>query len=547
MKKIFISIIMFVVLLCELLIPKSTNLVSAKQLSQPFIVVKNTMIVDGQELIAVDELCAIAKAKLVMSKNSKKAKITKDYITIHLTAGNSRMELDYELYDFLSVEPKVSKGKLMVPLDDVAKKLGCIVIRDDKGKKTKIQPTDGIITPSIWFTSARLVSNWAYVSDVQQFLYKEEGLAFALQGKEKLIITTPSSTLELKMKYPILGDVISDMDGNLYIVWGQEGTKYTDKTMFISKYSATGEHIKTTGFEGKSVMGANGNTKSPFEGGNCSSTIGDGKLMVNYARTMYSGHQSNNVIGVNIADMSPVEFKSTRDIPYQSHSLNQSVIWSNEYQDFIYADHGDAYYRGFVVTTSSGEDLLFNFYLEPNANYNMYIVNTTFAQLGNLAETSEGVVLVGASAKSIGKAAKSEKQNLFIQIFDPHADVTPSKFIGGVKREGKTSMDIYDNSNTPLTKVTDYGVHWLTNYTDKDVIAPQVVEADNRLVILWATKKDSFYMILSQNGEVIQPETSLKRVPLNSYERPVYYKGTVYWMAIKDGVLKEYSLKVNKK
>lgn len=544
MKRKYILIITFALLLCELLMPKSTNLVSAKQLSQQFIVVKNTMIVDGQELIAADELCAIANAKLVMSKNSKKAKITKDYLTIHLTAGDSRMKFDGGYDDYLSVAPKVSKGKLMIPLDEVAKKLGCVVKRDKKSKKTKIQPSDGIITTNIWNTSERAVSNWASVSSVHEFLYKEEGLAFAFQNKEKLIITTPNRTLELKMKYPRLGDVISDTDGNLYIVWGQEGSKYTDKTVFISKYSATGEHIKTTGFEGESKMGEDGNTKIPFNHGNCIATIGDGKLMVNYARTMYNGHQSNNVIGVNILDMSPVEYESKWDIPYTSHSFNQSAIWSDKYNDFIYADHGDAYGRGFVVTTDRREDLLFNFYLEPNANYNMYIVNRTFAQLGNLAETSEGVVLVGASAKSVSKAAKSEKQNLFIQLFDPFAELSSSKFIGGEERVGKTSMNINDNSNTPLTKVTDYGVHWLTNYTDKDVIAPQVVEADNRLVILWTTKKDSFYMILSQNGELIKPETSLKGVPLNSFERPVYFKGTIYWMAVKDGVLKEYRLKV---
>lgn len=544
MKRIVISIIIFAVLLSNLFLPKNNNLVSAKQVTQPFVGVKNTMIVDGEELIAVDELCTIANAKLVMSKKSKKAKITKDYLTIHLTAGDYRMEIDDDFHDYFSIAPRVSKGKLMVPLDDVAKKLGCIVKRDKKSKKTKIKPSDGIITPSTWLTSKRLVSNWANVSDVQQFLYKEEGLAFAIQNKKKLIITTPNSTLELKMKYPILGDVISDVEGNFYIVWGKDGSKYTDKTVFISKYSETGEHIKTTGFEGKSKMGESGNTKFPFAHGNCNATIGDGKLMVNYARTMYNGHQSNNVIGVNIADMSPVEFRSIWDIPYTSHSFNQSVIWSDKYQNFIYADHGDAYGRGFVVTTGRSEELLFNFYLEPNANYNMYIVNTTFAQLGNLAETSEGVVLVGASAKSLSKAAKNEKQNLFIQIFDPYAEISPSKFIGGVERKGKTSMDINDNSNTPLTKVTDYGVHWLTNYKDKDVIAPQVVEADNRLVIFWSTKKDSFYMILSKNGEVIKSETSLKGVPLNSYERPVYHKGTVYWMAMKDSVLKEYRLKI---
>lgn len=84
-------------------------------------------------------------------------------------------------------------------------------------------------------------------------------------------------------------------------------------------------------------------------------------------------------------------------------------------------------------------------------------------------------------------------------------------FVGGSTRTGATSTDIYDNSNSPLTEVTDYGVIWLTNYTDRDVIAPQVVVGDDRIVIFWTEERkpegmyhtpdefycESYYMILS--------------------------------------------------
>ncbi|MNE52299.1 hypothetical protein D3C80_1469640 [compost metagenome] len=174
----------------------------------------------------------------------------------------------------------------------------------------------------------------------------------------------------------------------------------------------------------------------------------------------------------------------------------------------------------------------------------MYIVNTTFAQLGGLAETSKGVALVGASAKSISEKAKSEKQNLFVQLFDPQADqVAASMFIGGEVRSGALSTDINDRDNSPLESVTDYGVHWLTNYNDTDVIAPQVVSANDRIVILWSTNKDTFYMVLSEDGAVITPATSLGGQPLNSFERPVYYDGAVYWAAVKNGRLKIMSVR----
>lgn len=407
-------------------------------------------------------------------------------------------------------------------------------------------PTDSTATNlQITNTHKNHISNWASISSVQQFSYKNEGLAYAYIENNRLQITTPNKQLTIEVKYPLLGDIISDDDGNFYIVWGKEGVLNTDETIFISKYSPEGAHIKTLGFVGKSVMGADGNTQIPFDAGNCVSAIGNGYLMVNYARLMYSGHQSNNVIGINLSDITPIKHESLWDIPYTSHSFNQSVIWSENSADFIYADHGDAYDRGFVVTSDAGEKLLFTFYLESNANYNMFVVNRTFAQLGGLAETSKGVVLVGASAKSIGESAKKESQNLFVQIFNPHAqEVSPSMFVGGTTRTGTTSFDINDNNNGPLTKVTDYGVHWLTNYTDTNVIAPQVVVANDHIVILWATENDTFYMVLSANGDILTPATSLGGIPLNSFERPVYHNGAVYWTYAYDGKLRIRSIKL---
>lgn len=164
----------------------------------------------------------------------------------------------------------------------------------------------------------------------------------------------------------------------------------------------------------------------------------------------------------------------------------------------------------------------------------MSIVNKTFAQLGGLAETSEGVVLVGASAKSISEKAKTEKQNLFIRIFDPlSTEISPSMFVGGTTRRGATSVDIYDNDNSPLVDISDCGVIWLTNYTGKDVVAPQVVVGDDCIIVLWTedgeSSTESFYMVLTADGKIITPATSLGTLQLNSYEMPIYHNGIVYW------------------
>ncbi len=399
-------------------------------------------------------------------------------------------------------------------------------------------------------TNITYAGNYGCVSPVQQFLYTDEGLAYAYEKDGMLEIVTPSKSLSVKMLHSKLGDVISDDDGNFYVVWG-DGNKSdnTDtETIFISKYSAAGKPQKTVGFIGKSVMGDDGNTKIPFDAGSCSSAIGDGRLMVNYARTMYSGHQSNNVIGVNISDMSPVKWQNEWNIPYTSHSFNQSVIWDDDTDQFVYADQGDAYDRGFIITDDSGEKNIFHFYLQANADYNMYIVNTTFAQMGGLAKTDSGIAFVGASAKSISESAKSEPQNLFIQIFDPKKKLSESMFIGGEKRSGATSFDINDNQNKPLKNVTDYGVHWLTDYTDKNVVYPRVVSAGDRIAVMWNENSDgavsAHYMVLSDSGEIITPATSIGSISLNSAEPPVYYDGKIYWASADNGIIRVLSLEI---
>lgn len=388
---------------------------------------------------------------------------------------------------------------------------------------------------NLYSTHTTWVNRWGEISPVQQFLYKDQGLAYAYVDDTNLHIVTPKSEFITEMKYPILGDVISDNDGNFYVVWGKNNTEdiYSTQTVFITKYTNEGKHVKTTGFVGKSVMGDTGNTKQPFRHGGCDSVISNGYLMVNYARTMYNGHQSNNVVGVRIDNMSAVEFSSVWDIPYTSHSFNQKLIWSELANDFVYADHGDAYGRGFIITVDGEEKNLFHFYLQSNANYDMYIVNETFAQLGGLAENSKGVVLAGASVKTIGENAKNEKQNLFVQIFNPTASrISASMFVGGQERNGETSFDINDNENSPLEPITDYGVHWLTNYTDKNVVAPQMVVCDDKVVLLWSTDEyddSAYYMILSNTGEVLVPVTKIPGVYLNSYEDPICYNGEIYW------------------
>lgn len=418
-------------------------------------------------------------------------------------------------------------------------------------------------------------SNSSYCDDgisysrVQQFTYKDEGMAYAYLVDGILFIITPKKELKINAKYSRLGDVIADEQGNFYVIWGEKNP--TDdasvKTTVISKYDAEGNEIKSTGFVGESTPWYDSDeakTQYPFYIGNCVSVIHDHILVCYHAKRRYDGHQCDQVIAVNIDTME--EYKLPNNT-YTGHSFNQDVIYCDKIQDFLFASLGDASSRGFRVNRSDGEygndkEVLFHFYLDANVGYDMDTINITFAQLGGIEQINDKVVLVGASVKSLGENSKKQKQNLFIQIFDPSSgEVNEKMFVGGERRTGKTALDMFD---TELTPITDYGVIWLTDYTDRDVVAPQVIAADNRIVIMWSEDEsdtsssmeivggthflsdttNSYYMVLSEDGKIITPKTFLGDRCLNSNEKPIFYNGKVYWVNILDYTLRVKSISI---
>jgi hypothetical protein len=117
-------------------------------------------------------------------------------------------------------------------------------------------------------------------------------------------------------------------------------------------------------------------------------------------------------------------------------------------------------------------------------------------------------------------------------------------FVGGSDRKGETAISMFD---TETTDVTDYGVIWLTDYTDKDVAAPQIVTTDDRIVLFWNEydgSEKSYYMILSESGDVVKKKTSLGEICLNSFEKPLYYDGKIYWAYAKSGNIEVKSIDI---
>ncbi len=442
---------------------------------------------------------------------------------------------------------KFWKNRLYVLLAATLLLMSCVFGKD---AYAAAKPRSGTGVPN---TGAYGVSRWAHVSALQQFSYRDKGLAYAYMDGKKLRIVLPKKQLSIRAEYDRLGDVISDSAGNIYVVWGtaNDTDDASVETVAITKYNKKGKKVKTTGFTGISIPWGDSDgarTKSPFNAGNCVSVIHDNILVCYHAKQRYDGHQSDQVIAVNTDTMEEYQLPNNT---YSGHSFDQGVIYSNAIGDFLFASLGDCYSRGFRVNRSDAEygddsEILFHSYLKANAGYDMSVVNETFAQFGGLDQTSAGVVLAGASVKTLGKKAEKQRQNLFIQIFDPAAEgVNKEMFIGGVTRKGKTALSMYDKQ---LSSVSDYGVIWLTKYKNKDVIAPQMVTVDDKIVLIWNESVDynvkTYYMVLSKDGTVIKKRTSLGENCLNAYEKPIAYKGKVYWAYCENGSIRIRKIKV---
>lgn len=398
-------------------------------------------------------------------------------------------------------------------------------------------------------------SNWDGVSNVAQFVGSNGEFCFAYDGDKYVTVVRTNSEgstlkkkIQLEKKHPLFGTVTCDSDGNYYLVTGEtnkSGSRNTD-TIFISKYNKNGTHIKTVGDNGRSSLASyyddSFNTSIPFDAGNCDAAINGDIIAVNYAREMYSGHQSNSLFAVNIKTMTKVSL----GVWYNSHSFAQRAIPFKN--GFVFASEGDCYDRAFTIYAvdldvkrdkgTAYEENIFHFWVKQGTldAYNMFVLNENFAHMGGLAAVNDKTVaLVGTSAKSLNSNAANENEQLFVQIFNPLTDMSKSSaFVTTGTRSGK-------GGGNGDESVTDYGVKWLTNFDKASVSNPQIVSAGSGKIVILFEKYLSgkyqgvYYTVLDSSGKVL---TKAKRFSsearLNPCVMPVYTGGKIYWASNKN-------------
>lgn len=398
--------------------------------------------------------------------------------------------------------------------------------------------------------------NWDGISNVCPFQDAEGNYCFGYSTKNAVVIvkTEKGKALKERVKLirqnPLFGGVISDENGYYYVVTGKAnpGEDRYANTIFISKYDSKGNYMQTVGNCGNSGMAdwwvdADAHTKLPFHAGNCDIAINGEILTVNYARTMYNGHQSNSILTINKNTMQQISIGDN----YNSHSFAQRVV---PYKNgFLFASEGDAYDRAFTLsfqssTTSTNKEAnVFHFWLEKGKEMDMGVVNNNFAHMGGVVVLDDAhVALVGTSVPSMNEDAKKEKEQIFIQIFDPAKDLTQASAYTTVgSRSG------YSGRNGDEV-VTDYGVKWLTSVSKNiEIKNPQVVAIENqKAVILFEQYRKYKYqgiysIILDQYGNIISEKQNLsKTAHLNPCEMPIFTNGAIYWTGNKEKDTKQY-------
>ncbi len=407
--------------------------------------------------------------------------------------------------------------------------------------------------------------NWDGVSTVAQFTAPDREFAFAYQsGKNIKVVLTEDGevqkTITLEMKGELFGTVDMDEDGNIYVVTGTEntGTDTGKETIFITKYNKKGKLIKTIGDNGSSSLASYFDsgyyTKRPFYGGGCDIVINGDYIVVDYGRLMYSGHQSNSVWTIDRKNMKTVRPVSDSGwANYQSHSMGQRAVPIKD--GFALMGEGDAYDRAFTFSTinmsthKTTEYNVFDFWLKKDSNG-----NDNFAHIGNICALKNGKIsFVASSAKAMDSNAEKQREQVFIQIFDPKADLKKeSSYVTKGTRKGTAGR----NGNESKT---NYGVKWLTDYKKGVIMDVQAVtDLKSNTIILFERYDEStsffgtylsydglYSMTVNSKGEVTKKAKRISETAhLNSCETPVYSYGYVYWCENDEGDYADKKLKV---
>ena len=327
-----------------------------------------------------------------------------------------------------------------------------------------------------------------------------------------------------------------DAQGNYYFFFAEETRAYQGEYTVV-KYSSTGARLNSvtwTGYSPFITTHRDGYSSIANIYERRSSLAASGNLLsVHYCDLgRQGGHQGSTAVTINLNTM------QMADVPRRElagHSWEQQVIVTSN-GGFLYVDKGDGSPRGFGLSGYIPDKVRYGNLTEYPYTWTRVIpfnfrsidpYQAVNAALGGIAELDSGYILAGSSGKVLSYEEVSYNQmgsrNIFYQVvrkdMESYGSDSPELVVSvGETRSAVTSLDI---------TISNYGVVWLTDYTEGNANDPRLFQTESGAVIIWRYDGANYYVVIGNNGQIVRSATKL---PFEIFEHHAvwYANGRLY-------------------
>lgn len=381
--------------------------------------------------------------------------------------------------------------------------------------------------------------------------------------------STITKDLKLEKHFPVFGGFTSDNTGHYYILYTKDNKDGDfSSNIKLVKYDSQGTEIGSYSLpsnrEGYDVM-------IPISGATSRLVYGNGKVAVHMGKTQFKNksdglnHQSGILF---VVDTESMQLDDSLSLKWtSSHSFDQRLIFDGK--DFVHLDLADNYPRGFRITKNGKGKVVFTYKTEHGktpvspAGKKLGIGkwsndNRTYSELGGLAKSSKGYIVLGASEQSFDNSRTgkilNESRNLFYVLVTPDFGDKPKVKVDEKEQENVVSKEVVISSgeDSSLNEFYDFGgnlnyqkrvgVIWLTHFEDpekENVTRPRLLKiGEDKFLALWEKWSSTNYIttqyiVFDAAGKILVPLTNLGGVRLNRGDEPIYSNGNLIWVTGK--------------
>lgn len=319
---------------------------------------------------------------------------------------------------------------------------------------------------------------------------------------------------KVQLPLPLWGGFYAAPDGNFYVAVGQKNLNEDNNVIAarVLKYSRAWKLLGATDISGGYTNMYEG-IYIPFDAASLRMTQIGSTLIVHTGREMYGmegvHHQSNITFVINTQNMTLID----SDMPYCSHSFNQFVV--NDGSHVYFLDHGDAYYRGLILSSFSAYS---GGYIAQDRAVDLFpFMGATGDNYTGCQVT--GFSLAGNNLITVGKSV-------------PHEFAVNGQT--GYENLNQNIFMIVTDKNSMLSKFI-----WLTQYSpsgaEVTLTEPKLIPVENnQYAVLFSEETTDqsilHYLLMDGSGNVILSKL-YKNVTIQTDSQPILWGRNIVWVS----------------